>query len=82
MCHAGLSGDIVVRCVGGFDRDSASLLTECLREILETCGGDQTMVVNLAGTTFVDVRAMCSLFEAAGLARDRGSRSRRRVGTG
>ena len=40
------------------------------------------MVVNLAGTTFVDVGAMCSLFEAAGLARDRGSRSRRRVGTG
>jgi hypothetical protein len=32
------------------------------------------VVVNLAGTTFIDVGGMCCLFEAAGWAAERGSR--------
>ena len=59
---------------GELDRASVPLLAGCLRELLDTGGAGRTVVVNLAGTTFVDVGGMCALFEAAGLARDRGSR--------
>jgi anti-anti-sigma factor len=59
---------------GEVDRSSMHLLAGCLRELLDTGGAGRTVVVNLAGTTFVDVGGMCVLFEAAGLARDRGSR--------
>jgi anti-anti-sigma factor len=67
------AGEAVVFVRGELDRDSVPLLARCLREILDARGADRTVVVNLAGTTFIDIGGMCSLFEAAGSARDRGS---------
>ncbi|MDT0351632.1 STAS domain-containing protein [Pseudonocardia charpentierae] len=68
------AGEAVVVVQGELDRASVPLLAGCLRELLNTGGAGRTVVVNLAGTTFVDVGGMCALSEAAGLARDRGSR--------
>ncbi len=68
------ASEAVIFVWGELDRDSVPLLTGCLQEILETRGGDLTVVVNLAGATFIDVGGMCSLFDIAGLARDRGAR--------
>jgi anti-anti-sigma factor len=72
VCDEASEAVIFVR--GELDRDSVPLLTGCLQDILETRGGDRTVLVNMAGTTFIDVGGMCSLFDIAGLARDRGSR--------
>jgi anti-sigma B factor antagonist len=68
------AGEAVIFVRGELDRDTVPLLTGCLQKILETRGKDRTVVVNLAGTTFIDVGGMCSLFDIAGMARDRGSR--------
>jgi ABC-type transporter Mla MlaB component len=70
----GEASEAVIFVRGELDRDSVPLLTGCLREILEARGGDRTVVVNLVGTTFIDVGGMCALFDAAGSARERGSR--------
>jgi anti-anti-sigma factor len=68
------AGEAVIFVRGELDRASAPLLAGRLWQFLGTPGPDRTVVVNLAGTTFVDVGGMCSLSEAAGLARDLGSR--------
>jgi anti-anti-sigma factor len=68
------AGEAVVFVRGELDRASVPLLVGCLRELLYTGGADRTVVVNLAGTTFVDVGGMCALLEATGSARRRGSR--------
>ena len=68
------AGEAVIFVRGELDRDTAPLLTGCVQEILDTHGEDRVVLVNLAGTTFIDVGGMCSLFDVAGLARDRGSR--------
>ncbi|MDT0349986.1 STAS domain-containing protein [Pseudonocardia charpentierae] len=66
--------EAVVFVRGELDRASVPLLVGCLRELLHTDGTDRTVVVNLVGTTFVDVGGMCALLEATGSARRRGSR--------
>jgi anti-anti-sigma factor len=71
VCDGASEWVIFVR--GELDRNSMPLLAGCLREFLNTRGANRTVVVNLAGTTFVDVGGMRLLCEAAGSARDRGS---------
>ena len=63
-----LTAALSVAIWGGPARTSHALEFAC-----NAVNIDRTVVVNLAGTTFIDVGGMCSLFEAAGSARDRGS---------
>jgi anti-anti-sigma factor len=66
------AGEAVVFVRGELDRASVPLLVGCLRELLDTGGADRTVVVNLAGTTFIDLGGMRALSEATESARDRG----------
>ena len=60
------AGEAVIFVRGELDRDTAPLLTGCVQEILDTHGEDRVVLVNLAGTTFIDVGGMCSFSTSRG----------------
>jgi anti-anti-sigma factor len=64
----------VVFVRGELDRNTVPVLAGHLRATVDVGGGDRAVVVNLAGTTFIDVGGMCCLVEAAVWASERGSR--------
>ncbi len=64
----------VVFVRGELDRTGVPLLAGCLREVLNRGGPGGSVVLNLTGTTFVDVGGARLLTEATGWAAARGLR--------
>jgi anti-anti-sigma factor len=61
-------GATVIFVRGELDRAAVPLLAGCLREVLDVGGSGRTVVLNLAGTDFVDVGGMRLLTDATGWA--------------
>jgi anti-anti-sigma factor len=61
-------GGTVIFVRGELDRIAVPLLAGCLREVLDVGGSGRTVVLDLAGTDFVDLGGMRLLTDATGWA--------------